>query len=126
MTAELLTPAELAEIRARCDAATPGPWQTEKGRVLTTEIGYLVAVAESVPASFYTAKPAGSLYERMAANAAFIAASRTDVPRLLATIEAMQAVIHRAAFDAGTLMATMPTGVVERLYHTLKSADPLH
>ena len=49
------------------------------------------------------------------------------VPSLLATIDALQAAIHRAAFDVGTLMETMPTGLVERVQRTLGAVDnPVH
>lgn len=77
-----LQPEELKAIEARCEAATPGPWGRgcldEEMVYATTEIastgenGPLVAETYAVNAS---------------SDADFIAHARTDIPRLIATIE---------------------------------------
>jgi len=81
----------LAEVRARTDAATPGPWEAD-GWEIHAEPGH-VWVAESCDLD---AKDGG------AANAAFIAHAREDVPFLLAelarrdaALEAVLEVAHR-------------------------------
>lgn len=75
----MLTDQQLAEIRAREQAATPGPW--------------VVTCHKHDPHADYGIAEQGSLYWRGVAsvgkdrNVAFIAHSRTDIPALLAHIE---------------------------------------
>ena len=80
---------ELAAIRARCAAAAPGPW-----RAVFAECGGYDCMTNAHNISSETGEIAvidhalgGSIEE----DAAFIAASRTDVPRLLDCIERVAA-----------------------------------
>lgn len=92
----------LAEIEARCEAATPGPWHfVHENAGLMQDHGYGLLFGEadvwgweknlfiSVGCSFRTeaelGKGAGD------ANAAFIANARTDIPFLLAEVRRLQA-----------------------------------
>lgn len=83
--------ATLAAIRERERKATKGPWKL-RGRdplVETAEVaaeGYVGARLPSVIASLYMSV---GKHEREVANADFIAHARTDVPLLLAAIEAV-------------------------------------
>lgn len=65
---EPLTDVDLAAIRERCDAAAPGPWE--------------------LVAADWTITPHRADY-------VFIAAARTDVPRLLAEVERLQSEVTR-------------------------------
>ena len=82
---------ELAQIKARCEAATPGPWVSEMGNV-------------------YADTPEGNLrLDYMAVayditqednDGPFIAHARTDIPRLLAAIEGLQIELDNAEMNA--------------------------
>lgn len=76
----LLKPEELREIAERERKATPGPWEREQD-------GYVIG---SPGVDYHIVDVAGS-----EEDAEFIAASRTDISRLLAHIEAQQAEIER-------------------------------
>jgi hypothetical protein len=69
----ILTNDELAAIRARVEAATPGPWRT-----------HIYPMGES---TIYGVGTCGAGPEDLA----FIAAARTDVPDLLAEVERLRA-----------------------------------
>ena len=72
----------LDEIRARCEAATPGPWG------LTGSKKQLV---DSRPDQQYGAESIiCDVWSNIAANANFIAHSREDIPYLLAEIERLK------------------------------------
>lgn len=68
----------LEAIRARAEAATPGPW---------SGIGAANIIPESGP-------PIGRITR--AANQSFVAHSRTDVPKLIAALDAAQDVLTEA------------------------------
>ena len=69
----------LAEIRARVENATPGPWEAiptaDNAVVADDGDGYWTDVADRIETE---------------ADAEFIAASRTDLPALLAAVEAVR------------------------------------
>jgi hypothetical protein len=69
-----LTEEQKAEIRARADAATPGPWRQEGPRVYFGFEGGIGLRAAPNPIS----------------NSHFIAHARTDIPALLSALEAAQ------------------------------------
>lgn len=75
---KLLTGAELQEIRRRCDAATPGPWQSFiEGRDHTSGSSFIMTGR---------GKGRGCDIELNGATTAdhdFIAHARQDIPRLL-------------------------------------------
>ena len=87
---------DLDAIRARADAATPGPWWAwDRG----TFVGFEIAVG--APAK--DGRPVDRLPDAMRTDigcredAEFIAAARTDVPALLDEIEALRSVAEAAA-----------------------------
>ena len=100
MTAESV----LAAMTARAEAATPGPWHTQRREtyvnVWADDDFDEVAVCEFRP-EFHK-------------NAAFIAAARTDVPRLVATLRAVLA-LHVYKFADGTILDECPVCVDEML-----------
>ncbi len=82
----MLTDDELAAIKARVEAATPGPWESERYRhhqdlvhCTEGERGVPLAVAR---------KDEGESWSQVMLNARFIAHSRSDIPALLAHVEA--------------------------------------
>lgn len=77
---------ELAAIRARAEAATPGPWtlyDQDAGTELAGRFGRI-----AIPDSMHSVA--------WPANAKFIAHARTDVPRLLAAVDAVLALCDEA------------------------------
>lgn len=80
--------AEIARVRALCDAATPGPWKAGRPDMATIVDG--VNSKWVYAGEQYCAVASGRIdgpWDEVMANAAFIAASRTLVPRLLAALE---------------------------------------
>lgn len=71
----------LSEIRARCEAATPGPWFNFGGWLIHTETD---VEHNGIPHE----KTIGSV---KAQNAAFIAHARDDIPYLLSRLEKAEA-----------------------------------
>jgi hypothetical protein len=84
----ILTPEQRAEIRARAEAATPGPWLASHRCVDRTpdddESCGLGLEIDGPPEAYLRGQFARS------ADAQFIAAARTDIPALLDTIEALE------------------------------------
>lgn len=77
-----LSPERLAGIRARVEAASPGPWCTDESEIYQgTEY---IAGAEWIGDTCRTYGDGGR------ADAQFIAAARTDVPDLLAEVARLQ------------------------------------
>jgi hypothetical protein len=94
-----MTPEQLAAIKARAEAATPGPWVPEfsdiylqkYGPEYCWESGYFVLRSPEGAVVDYWANQAddsGLLLERP--DAEFIANARQDVPALLAEVERLQ------------------------------------
>lgn len=81
---------DLAEIKARCEAATPGPWDyDEMHQEITTpyssdQYWLIVSEARQTPDQDYPVDQFGHTYD---ANFAFIAHAREDIPALLAEVE---------------------------------------
>ncbi len=75
-----ITKERLAEIKARCEAATEGPWEQEDCREnhIATATGMDIAHAPKQ------------------INAQFIAHARTDVPALLTEVERLRGLIKTA------------------------------
>ena len=101
----MLTDERIAEIRARVEAATPGPWEVDdkySDQFVVCELDEYVAVSASTDADI-------GLDGR--ADAEFIAHARQDVPDLLderdvliqrlATMENLASGILAAAIDEG-------------------------
>ncbi len=98
----------LAQIRQRCEAATPGPWVEEDGFILTAAGQRMVA--DFVPFS---------------ANSEFMAAARDDVPYLLAEIERLRAEVARLEAKSKALRAECSDlwEVIERTKDALRDYD---
>ena len=82
----------LDEIQARADAATDGPWaaiERALGDVYIAELG-MYGVAWDEPAEWHDSD------EASLADAEFIAHARTDVPRLVAALRAVEALCAEA------------------------------
>jgi len=93
-----MTPEELAAIRARAEAATPGPWKVDEGLALADPLlegeGDWYRQIEG-----WT----NTGYEWLCLSpedAAFIAHAREDIPRLLDEVEALRAWSERVLADA--------------------------
>ena len=90
MSAATGEPVDLDAIRARCEAATPGPWKLEMEERYETgekDAPYVYSADGS------TCICSGQTYypqQVTAANAAFIAAARSDIPALLASHAALE------------------------------------
>ena len=84
---------ELAEMKALCDAATPGPWKTDVyyvvGQVKEGRPGGEVIVECHTTAHSIAAKV------NHIANARSIAAARTDLPRLIEEVERLRTEVER-------------------------------
>lgn len=80
-----MTLPELAEIRKRCDAATPGPWGSPMNLCWTM----INSKLEDVPEG----------------DEKFIAHARTDVPKLLAEIDQLRQAIQLMAAQCGIMDA---------------------
>ena len=89
-----MTPEQLANIQARADAATEGPWKIEP-----VESGRFAAVESHVYSArgIHILLSPGDGQAAQATNhdAEFIAAARTDVPALLALVREQQDRIER-------------------------------
>jgi len=88
----------LAEVRARTDAATPGPWIAETAQDCD-EDGWLnsesftgVVLASPPPGADYD--PESVSYGALGPDAAFVAHARTDVPWLLAEVARRDAALE--------------------------------
>lgn len=86
------TPAsiDLDAIRARCEAASPGPWRATNG--------LLASIVAEVGCGWFVETDIGGSSRLAAYDAAFIAHARTDVPALLAEVERLA---FRCSGDAG-------------------------
>lgn len=91
-----ITAAELAEIEARATTATPGPWIAEEdGLVWANRLGDPVSGSTEME------------------NADFIAAARTDVPRLVAALRAAYAQLR--AYESAICFEVTCTGCAKQL-----------
>ncbi|MDR3502908.1 MAG: hypothetical protein P4L79_10020 [Legionella sp.] len=94
-----------AELRALCDAATPGPWEVqpieedgfEKGSafIIAANLGGLVGAAHAWPTEIDSGD-----WSRVKANATLIAAARTAIPALLDEREELLKELDEAREDA--------------------------
>lgn len=98
MAAERLTDADLAEIEARADAATPGPWRNDGGCRIWAPVP--PKKVDWFPGKEEIVLTEGKQFEATGSDNALMAHSRTDVPRLLAEVRALRAEVdaaHRTA-----------------------------
>lgn len=86
MSTTPLTSKRLEEIKARADAATPGPWEFEPQEVEEDDEPCTGAwVPKACPFTY-----GDGLYYMDDANAEFVANARQDVPDLLAEVERLK------------------------------------
>lgn len=88
--------AQLAEIRAREQAATEGPWRALGTGVANGDHWYVCNEGEALA---YIAANDGENEEQREPDAQFIAHSRTDMPRLLDALEAVLALHKPESYD---------------------------
>lgn len=101
--AEPLTDERLADIEARCQAATPGPWQTDSDSCClygTDEPGML--------GTWLMTSLGGP--DGTPQDGAFIAAARADVPDLVAEVRRLRAFIEGLMGDECTAFDNYLTG----------------
>ncbi len=96
-----LPEARLAEIEARADAATPGPWTTGSGCVVKVVEGITVVV---IAETQFTGNPKASEDKR------FIAAARADIPELLSFVRFLLAQIHDMKIDSSAYQMGLKDG----------------
>lgn len=83
-----MTPAELEAIKARCDAATAGPWEAYSASCCPDMGG--VSSSEYV---VHAAQLGNVGHPALLTDAEFIAHARQDVPALLAEVARLKAVV---------------------------------
>lgn len=87
-----MTPERLAEIEARVDAATPGPWRTKTNRDFGpwhNDDWDVTAVSDGCRVSGLGSRN----WKDACQNAAFIAHARTDIPDLIAEVKRLREII---------------------------------
>lgn len=86
----MTTASYLAEVRARMDAATPGPWTAhDDGLVWPERMGDPVSGSTEM------------------ADAEFIAHAREDLPRLLAVLDRVRALADRRVISPDAYLAAL-------------------
>lgn len=106
MTDQTTRPLNLAHIEARANAATEGPWCTDAWEIYQgTEYqpGLSMWIGETCRGT--------STPEQDQADAAFVAAARTDVPALIAEVRRLQALVAELEPDSALLAALYAAGV---------------
>lgn len=96
----MLTDERLAEIEARCNAATPGPWDSCTAICGSGDSAIIAPIhgRSCVLALVYAeVDEQGKDVVRSMRDAAFIAAARTDVPDLLAEVRRLRALVGEPA-----------------------------
>ena len=97
-----MTNEQLQAIKARCEAATPGPWVAgREADFMRPMQSFNVGLTRKA----FDESPLNS-WDQWEANAIFIEHARTDIPALLAEVERLRAEV---AFDA----ALTPTDAAE-------------
>lgn len=102
---------DIEAIRARKDAATPGPWEwdTEDGECLRSlsvtdreygEFGSLLASYPRAVVMGYPCRPGTGFAEYDGADAEFIAHARTDIPDLLEAVDRLRSMLIDAETEA--------------------------
>lgn len=94
----------LAECRARCEAATPGPWQDDgEADFWSPEDGYATSWVRT-GLTFWSDPPTtGAECAATQADAAFMAHARTDLPKALDIIEALAEQLQEQAKEIAEL-----------------------
>ena len=125
-----MTPDEFAEIRAREQAATPGPWRTHDTyvpgggycmTVLSGEGNYTEPRAWLPTFSNDTGSP---MKRNVEADAEFMACAREDVPGLLEHLEAQYALIAEARTVARVLVNRVGIATATAMLNHYVDMDP--
>ena len=107
----MLNADQLAAIRARAEAATPGPWEAQEPWG-ASGIGWGRVKGPKARRQYY-----GSMCFDRIEDVEFIAASRADVPALLADLEAAQVRIAELEGALSRLLAALtPPDQIEKAY----------
>jgi hypothetical protein len=77
--------AELAAIAERCNAATEGPWEVLEDRLVDSAWVNAATASDDKPIALFDYRDGPS----NKANAAFVAAARTDMPMLLRLVRSL-------------------------------------
>jgi len=93
MTEQPLTDAELDGMEARCNAATPGPWDARPG----TYKVYIGSANDDLTFSLQYLHPSDGRRTFAEEDGEFIAAVRTDMPRLLCDLRAARKALREIA-----------------------------
>jgi len=132
-----LSAAELSEMRKRANAASPGPWLAEPdtlaGRVWVQRRNRnWLGLAKDLEPIFSVRGEPPEAYRQREQDALFVAAARTDVPRLLDEIDRLTAQREklRAALgdvsadlaELGAVFAAKGNTVFDEMDH-LRAAD---
>lgn len=103
----------LAEIEARCEKATEGPWETEVNLPYNRHPSVFGGHRHRDQAIMHIAEVGNAQAERQdqwEADALFIAASRTDMPWLLAQLRAARADVERLTERCGIYQSQVEAG----------------
>lgn len=122
-----MTPAELAAIRERADAATEGPWEAEHRESLDWLSQGLGDDSHQPGSTVHNGDPGNPLFGTLwpnrngRENAEFIAHARSDIPALLDHVEVQASVIE--ALNAGVNSALSAKIHAVRELHTSVKPD---
>lgn len=123
-----MTRRDLDAIRARCDAATPGPWHVEG------DAGWWRVYSTSSDVKIFDDGSCGEEYAQVISleDRDFLVAARIDIPALLAYVEELEAaramLLHRevmlkrahgALADAGSVVPIELDRTIEHAIHAL-------
>lgn len=84
----MMTPEQLAEIEARAEAATPGPWEWDRQWIEDEDEAIYVPQGATLGPTLIQL---GDTYEGHRYDCAFIAHARQDIPALIAEVRRLQA-----------------------------------
>jgi hypothetical protein len=112
-----LSDEELAQVKARAEAATKGPWFVTKGAFACPELGRWIVINNQFPDDWYQVRTNSVGYgSESKIDLEFCAHSREDVPRLLATIAARDEEIRELGARISELEGRDITGWQDELY----------
>jgi len=94
MLAEELTAVEIAAIKVRVEATTPGPWKSYfEGRDHTSGSSFIQTLTQDIYISAEDYVGGGGHF---CADQDFIANAKQDIPRLVAEVERLQTLLRIA------------------------------
>lgn len=102
-----MTPKRIAEIRAACKAATPGPWEVSPYWMEDSGLSDVIA-SHRKPTN-------GVASDCFNWDAAFIALARTAVPELLAEVERLEGILVAVRAEMEQLRAEAQTEMPEEV-----------